>query len=143
MPEPIKRSFGISTARSVEKNGRRQRWIRPTPLPSALRRPGSGTTPTYRDVCHLAAFGGEADISQPLPINRNQHAGREDGLQRGPGIDDSPIRFRRHPLACEGEGPLSMGSDSPNDADPGLPMAAHGCNISPERRIIRWMLDQY
>jgi hypothetical protein len=23
-------------------------------------------TPTYRDVCHLAAFGGEADISQPL-----------------------------------------------------------------------------
>ena len=30
-----------------------------------------GTTPTYRDVCHLAAFGGEADISQPLPNNRN------------------------------------------------------------------------
>jgi hypothetical protein len=28
-----------------------------------------GTTPTYRDVCHLAAFGGEADISQPLPNN--------------------------------------------------------------------------
>ena len=30
-----------------------------------------GTTPTYRDVCHLATFGGEADISQPLPNNRN------------------------------------------------------------------------
>jgi hypothetical protein len=30
-----------------------------------------GTTPTYRDVCHLAAFGGEADISQPLPNSRN------------------------------------------------------------------------
>jgi hypothetical protein len=28
---------------------------------------------------------------------------------------------------------------SPNDDGPGLPMAAHGSNISPERRIIRWM----
>ena len=28
---------------------------------------------------------------------------------------------------------------SPNDDGPGLPMAAHGGNISPERRIIRWM----
>jgi hypothetical protein len=26
-----------------------------------------GTTLTYRDVCHLAAFRGEADISQPFP----------------------------------------------------------------------------
>ena len=29
----------------------------------------------------------------------------------------------------------------PNDDRPGLPMAAHGGNISPERRIIRWMSD--
>ena len=29
---------------------------------------------------------------------------------------------------------------SPTDDGPGLPMAAHGGNISPDRRIIRWML---
>ena len=29
---------------------------------------------------------------------------------------------------------------SPNDDGRGLPMAAHGGNISPERRIVRWML---
>jgi hypothetical protein len=28
---------------------------------------------------------------------------------------------------------------SPNDDGPALPMAAHGGNISPEMRIIRWM----
>ena len=28
---------------------------------------------------------------------------------------------------------------SPNDDGPGLPMATHGGNISPERRINRWM----
>jgi hypothetical protein len=32
-------------------------------------------------------------------------------------------------------------STRPNDDGPGLPMAAHGGNICPERRIIRWMSD--
>jgi hypothetical protein len=31
----------------------------------------AGTKRTYRDVCYLAAFGGKADISQQLSINRN------------------------------------------------------------------------
>jgi hypothetical protein len=31
---------------------------------------------------------------------------------------------------------------SPNDDGPGLPVAAHGGNISPERRIIRWMSNK-
>jgi hypothetical protein len=31
---------------------------------------------------------------------------------------------------------------STNDDGPGLPMAAHGGNIRPVRRIIRWMSDK-
>jgi hypothetical protein len=34
---------------------------------------------------------------------------------------------------------LTWAPGSPNDEGPGLPMAAHGGNVSPERRIIRWM----
>ena len=60
----------------VNRANRPNTWPQPTSCTVqktlANREPSThGTTPTYRDVCHLAAFGGEADISQPLPNNRN------------------------------------------------------------------------
>ena len=49
-------------------------------------------------------------LAQHLDLaGAGRHARCEDGLHREPGIDARPIRSCRHPLAREGEGPLSVG----------------------------------
>ena len=45
-----------------------------------------------------------------------------------------PLGFQELVDPWHGEGRIS-----PDDDSPGVPMAAHDGNVSPERRIIRWM----